>query len=64
MARSTYIYVVYINLVLTSAFTVKREMLNWLPSEKPLLLQIYRLKDGKPGLITEITSEVINEAYA
>lgn len=63
MARSTYIYVVYVDLVLAAAFTVKHEMLNFLPEEQPSCLQIYRLRDGRDGSVIEITKEVIAEAY-
>ena len=64
MARSTYIYVVYIDLVLTSAFTVKHEMIDFLPDEKPSCLQVYRLRDGGKGSeIVDITSQIEEEVY-
>lgn len=63
MARSTYIYVVYIDLVLTSAFTVKHEMIDSLPDEKPSVLQVYRLRDGRNSEIVDITAQISEETY-
>ena len=46
MARSTYIYVVFLQKKLAGTFTVKHEMESWLP-ESSEGVEIWRMKDGR-----------------
>ena len=56
MARSSYIYCVFLNGELTHAFTVKYEMESILPADGKNV-QIFRLKDGKLEDKINITHE-------
>ena len=46
MARSTYIYVVFIEDKLFSAFTVKHEMIRIIEKYPAHMRKIYRVRDG------------------
>ena len=69
MARSTYIYVVFKQGLLLSAFTVKHEMVSSLPEDyddfKEQKYEVYRIRDGYfiPPQKVDITREIENEQY-
>lgn len=68
MARSTYIYIVFRDGCLSSAFTVKHEMIDSLPKSFEKFndfYKIYRVRDiaGVAPEIIDITTQIGGEAY-
>lgn len=68
MARSTYIYIVTsCGGMIDSAFTVKHEMISFLPKKlytfKNLDYKVFRFEDGVNRKGIDITSQIENEVY-
>lgn len=61
MARSSYIYVVTENGMVSAAFTVKYELVSWLENRKNFgsYIRIVRVRSGVMGSVTDITNECL-----
>lgn len=63
MARSTYIYIVFLNGSLFSAFTVKHEMLKVLSRFPNHVKCICRARDGSDEKPVDVTDQIIYENH-